>query len=285
MTEVDDTVLDDGAQDLAEELSPMSQLIERVRADETLHPAVRAAIGNPMRFVSPQRSRVILSHRYDPPILFTINNKQDRIHMNHLKGRFYELNQLEVMQRYFPEGGTFMDVGANVGNHTLYMLLLGGAARVLPVEPNPKAISLLLSNVILNGLLERVELSTLGYGLDAEDADGLAIHAPRDNLGWVKLKPVGEAKGDGTEVQVRAGDGLVGDAHVDFIKIDVEGMEIGALKGLEQTILRCRPHLFVELELVNREEFFEMMATWRYEVAEEFEANKINQNLLLRPLD
>lgn len=267
-----------------EELTAMARRMRALRNDESLHPAVRKAVGNRLRYVSPLNGRVVVSHRYELPVLFTVNNDQDRIHINHLKGRFYEHNQLAVMKGYFPEGGTFMDVGANIGNHMLYMLLLGGAARVLPVEPNPKAISLLVSNIILNGLTDRVDFSTLGCGLDAEDGDGLAIHSPRDNLGWAKLKPVGEARGDGTAVPVRRGDALVGETHVDFIKIDVEGMEIGALKGLEQTILRCRPHLFVELENVNREPFFAMMSAWGYEVAEDFKANNINQNLLLRPL-
>ncbi|MFY0632916.1 MAG: FkbM family methyltransferase [Vannielia sp.] len=274
--------LSDAAESAADLHSELSDRIEALKADEALHPAVIAALGNPMRLVNPQGSRVILAHRYGFPIFFTVDNKQDRIHQFHLKGRFYEGEQLAVIKRYFPEGGTFMDVGANVGNHTLFMLLLGGAARVIPVEPNPKAIRLLVANLIFNGLLERVDLTSLGYGLDAEAGDGLAIHSPRDNLGWVKLKPQAEAEGDAVPVSTRTGDSLVGEAQVDFIKIDVEGMEVGALKGLEATITRCKPVLFIELAHANKEAAWKMFDAWGYELAEEFEPNRLNQNILLR---
>ncbi|MCO6381941.1 FkbM family methyltransferase [Oceanicola sp. 502str15] len=266
-----------------QEETETTRRINALRAGDELHPAVVAALGNGVRFVSPRQARVVLSHRYGKPVIFTVDNREDRIHKNHLKGRFYEQQQLETIASHFPEGGTFMDVGANVGNHTLYMALMAGAARVLPVEPNPKAINLLVANVMYNGLFDRVDLSTLGYGLDAEAGEGLAIHSPRNNLGWVKLKPVEEAKGDATAVPTRTGDSLVGDTHVDFIKIDVEGMEVGALKGLEGTITRSKPHLFIELEHVNKEAAWEMLEAWGYETVHDFEANKTNQNILLKP--
>lgn len=248
-----------------------------------LHPAVAASLGDEGRFVTPRNARVILTRRYEVPVFFTMNNRSDRIHRTHLKGRFYESAQLEAIHAHFPPGGTFMDVGANIGNHTLYMLLLGGAARVIPIEPNPEALSLFLANVTLNGLLDRVELSTLGYGLDAAAADGLKVHAPKGNLGWAKIKPEAEAAPGGADVAVRAGDGLIGGAQVDFIKIDVEGMEIGALKGLEATIKRCRPRLFVEVASANRAKFFDLMDRWGYETMQADKEMKLNQNLLMGP--
>ena len=254
-----------------------------IREREDLHPAVRDRLGDKLRFVTPLRSRVILSRRYDVPVLFTINNRSDRIHAMHLKGRFYEAGQLEILAEHMPEGGTFMDVGANIGNHSLFMLLLGGAARVIPVEPNPDAIELYLSNMALNDLLDRVDVAALGYGLDAADADGLKVHAPKGNLGWATLKPEAEAARGGAEVSVRAGDGIVGEAHVDVIKMDVEGMEIGALKGLEATITRCKPKLFVEVDTRNRAAFFELMGRWGYETVQAFKENRLNQNLLMGP--
>ena len=249
-------------------------------ADERLQPAVRRALGNQNRFRTPRRVRTIMSHRYDVPVIFCVNNPDDRIHIRQTKGFFYEEEELAMMAEHMPKGGTFCDIGANVGNHSLYMLLKGGAGRVVPVEPNPDAISLLLSNMILNRVADRVALETLGYGLDEGAADDLAIHAPRANLGWAKLKKAGE--GDDA-ISVRAGDELFEGMKIDVLKMDVEGMEIGALKGLKATIARCKPTMFIEVDTTNLDSFHALMNDYGYDVAHAFKATRVNQNFLLKP--
>lgn len=252
--------------------------------DEDILLSTRRSLGRPARFLTPRGARLVLSHRYDRPVIFTVNNPDDRIHRVQTKGLFYEQEQLEVMARYMPAGGTFMDVGANVGNHTLYMLLFGGAGRAIPVEPQPEAVSLLISNLMMNGLMERADLRTLGYGLGERSEEGMRIHSPKNNLGWAKLKPADGQEGDGG-VPVRAGDDLLGGERIDFLKIDIEGMEIGALNGLERTIATHRPPIFIEVDRHNREAFFDMMKRWNYEPAETFKEGKVNQNFLMRPKD
>ncbi|AKS45901.1 methyltransferase, FkbM family [Octadecabacter temperatus] len=249
-------------------------------ADERLQPSVRRALGNQNRFRTPRRVRTIMSHRYDVPVIFCVNNPDDRIHMRQTKGFFYEEDELAMMAEHMPKGGTFCDIGANVGNHSLYMLLKGGAGRVVPVEPNPDAISLLLSNMILNRVADRVALETLGYGLDEGAADDLAIHAPRENLGWARLKKAGE--GD-EAISVRAGDELFDGMQIDVLKMDVEGMEIGALKGLKATLARCKPTMFIEVDKENLDAFHALIEEFDYEVAHAFEATRVNQNFLLKP--
>ena len=267
--------------DLQAEVTPATLL-----AEEGLHPAVRRALGRVGRFITPRGSRVMLSHRYDRPVQFLIDNPGDAIHAAQTKGRFYEEGQLREMARHMPKGGVFLDVGANIGNHSAFMLLFGGAARAIPVEPNPPAIRLLLGMAILNGLLPRIGLGGLGYGLGAAETGDLALHWPKGNLGWTRLRPAEEAEaGADDAVQVLAGDDLVGAGPVDFIKMDVEGMEIEALDGLQATIARCRPPIFIEVDRQNRDAFFERVKAFDYVIAQEFEEHRVNQNFLLRPAE
>ncbi len=68
---------------------------------------------------------------------------------------------------------------------------------------------------------------------------------------------------------------------MDFIKIDIEGMEMDALKSLEQTIQRCRPTIFIE---VNNN-YHNVFKTWcgdhSYIIMETYKRYKWNVNYLL----
>lgn len=249
--------------------------------DPQVHPSVKAALDNQHRYRTPRRARTILSHRYDTPVFFCVNNMDDRIHVRQAKGFFYEEVELAAMAEHMPRGGTFCDIGANVGNHSLYMLLIGGAGRVLPVEPNPDAINLYMANMIMNGVVDRVSLDTLGYGLDAEAADDLAVSSPHNNLGWARLKKAQE--GD-QKISVRMGDDLFDGMDIDLLKMDVEGMEIGALKGLRKTIERCRPTIFIEVDNVNADAFNALVDDFGYEVVKAFKETRKNKNYLLKPI-
>ncbi|MBF9029664.1 FkbM family methyltransferase [Rhodobacterales bacterium HKCCE3408] len=264
-----------------ESIASAEGALPRLLADDSVNPVLRAALGRPARYVTPAGAQVVLSHRYDKPVQFLVNNPEDRIHAVQTKGAFYEIDQLQVMARNMPQGGVFLDIGANIGNHTLYMLMFGGAARSIPVEPNPAAVELLAGVLLLNGLIDRVDPGGLGLGMGARSEAGFAIHWPKGNLGWGKLKKAGG--GDG--VAVLAGDDLVGDGPVDLIKIDVEGMELDVLEGLRSTVARCRPPIFIEVDRHNRDAFFALMTEWDYVIAEEFGARRVNQNLLMRPAE
>ncbi|QQA44690.1 FkbM family methyltransferase [Pelagovum pacificum] len=245
-----------------------------------LHPAVEQRIGTGASYLTPRRSRVVISRSHERPVYFTVNNRKDRIHATHMKGLFYEQSQLPVIRDHFPEGGVFADVGANVGNHSLYMLMFGGASKVIPFEMNPDAIDLYLSNIFLNGLQDMVELDTLGYGLGDRVTDNAAVSSPHKNLGWARV----DLDGSG-DVPVRTGDSLLDGRAVDFIKMDVEGMEIAALRGLEKTISSCRPVLFIEVDNKNRDAFEALMEDWSYEVVQAFGQSRVNQNFLLKPAE
>jgi hypothetical protein len=57
-------------------------------------------------------------------------------------------------------------------------------------------------------------------------------------------------------------------ARVDFIKLDVEGMELEALQGAEKTIERSRPVLLIEKIKTDAEQLTRRLRDWGYTMAD-----------------
>lgn len=211
-------------------------------------------------------------------VLFATDKEADPIQRAHRNARFYEAEELALLHAHVKPGATFVDIGANVGNHTLYAAMFLGAARVIPVEPNPLALRLLLINVMMNGIEDRVSKAGLGFGLAAHAGEGFGMESRHKNLGAARML---DGAGD---IPVITGDALLVKETPDFIKIDVEGMEMAALAGLEDTIARCRPTMLIEVDQQNYDAFAAWRAEARYEVIETIQRYATNKNFLLKPM-
>jgi FkbM family methyltransferase len=163
----------------------------------------------------------------------------------------YEPELREIMRTVLPTGGVAIDVGANVGWHTLLMARLVGAhGRVLAIEANPSICEQLMRNVGLNRLAQ-VDLIPVAVA-DSEttlDFCGPSADDPASASGHVVSDA---AKGMGSiRVAARPLDAIVSEKQIerlDLIKIDVEGFEWPALKGGEKTIAKFRPHILFEFD-------------------------------------
>lgn len=211
------------------------------------------------------------------PLFWAVANPGDHIQKEHLQGRFYEPEELEIIRRHFKPGGTFFDIGSNVGNHAVFAALVLHAARVIVIEPNPVAYAVLRANVALNRLGHLFDQQWLGCGLGAKPAEGFGVQAGAMNLGGGRMV---EGMGD---LRILTGDQVVGDGHVDFVKIDVEGMELDVLEGLSRTIDRCRPRIFIEVDTVNTEGFHQWVAKQGYHIAARHKRYRANENFMLVP--
>ena len=205
------------------------------------------------------------------PYRFRIDDVRDAIQRALIAGDFYERPELELIARWMPAGATVLDVGANIGNHTVAFAALTGAARVIPVEPNPRAIAVLRETLALNGV--EADLSLLGFGLGSRPGTAGVQVEDRHNLGGAML-----AQGAG-DIPIVRGDDAVRD-RVDFIKIDAEGMELDVLQGLERVLREHRPVLFVEILNAQVEAVDAWLAGRGYRVAEVFRRYEANVNRL-----
>lgn len=225
--------------------------------------------------------QVVRSVIHGQPVQFFIANPRDTIQRVHATGQFYEPEELDIIRRWCPPGATFCDIGSNVGNHAIYALKFLHAARVILFEPNPDAIAILLTNLGLNGLLPRCETAHLGLGLSDHTAEGKSMAVNDRNLGGGHIVDAAEPAGGG--IALRRGDDLLANESPDFLKIDVEGMEMAVLSGLSGLIARCRPTIFVEVDNRNRDAFLQWVSDNHYAARTTFRRYRANENFLLIP--
>ena len=208
---------------------------------------------------------------------FMIERRGDWIQGHHLQGKFYALDEMEIMRAAY-RGGTFVDVGANVGNHSLYAATIIGAPQVVAFEPNPEAYRVLRCNIALNDLARVIEHVPVGLS----DHDGHATVTtpnPDINLGGTSL-----ADDPSGTIELRRGDDLLSrEQQIGFLKIDVEGLEMQVLAGLAATIERTRPPMMVEVDDKNRAEFSGWLDANRYTIDRETRPYDGMANLFLSP--
>lgn len=210
------------------------------------------------------------------PVTFCLTMDDDPIQNAHRKGRFYEGADLAQVIAHVPPGATVLDIGANVGNHALYFAMFTGAARVIPVEPNPLALEPLVGNVLANRLQGLISLDYLGFGLGAETSGGWGMKKHDRNLGATKM-----FAGEGA-LHVRRGDEVFADLSPQVVKIDVEGMEMQVLAGLEALIARARPVLMIEVRADHTEAFTGWAAERDYAITP-LSQDRHHANYLLLP--
>lgn len=155
-------------------------------------------------------------------------------------GCFYEAPMLDDIRARLATGAVVVDVGACLGNHSVFFGLLCNAGKVHAFEPNAPSRRLLETNLALNGLTDKVRVYDCALGAQPGRGD---VHLPKKgNLGMARV--VEDPQGG---VEVRTLDSVLQDTpRCDLIKIDVEGMELEVLKGARGLITRFRPLLYIE---------------------------------------
>jgi FkbM family methyltransferase len=142
--------------------------------------------------------------------------------------------------------GTAVDVGANFGCWTLPMAAC--AHSVLAIEPQKCCADLLLQSLEANAI-KNVRVLNIAAGARPGRVKIPALDLDESsNFGGVSVAIPHHEQPDApmTEVSVTRIDHLVTHEAVAFIKVDVEGFESNVLTGARETIMRCRPILFVE---------------------------------------
>ena len=158
-----------------------------------------------------------------------------------LYGEFSE-GEPQLFRQLVKAGDVVLDVGANIGAHTLFF-----ARQVTPTghvhafEPQRLVYYTLCGNLALNDVTNVVCCQS-AVGASA----GTIMVPPVDysrpgNFGRIMLGN----HATGESVPLVTIDGLAL-PRCNFIKVDVEGMELDVLHGAAQTIARCRPYLYVE---------------------------------------
>jgi FkbM family methyltransferase len=171
---------------------------------------------------------------------FYVDNPFDTVQRSHLKRRFFEAEELDFLREQLRPGGVIVEVGANVGNHVVYYDRLLAPRKIIVIEPNPAALDLLRRNLAANNVA-RADLSLLGTAVGDREARYEARTQDPNNLGATRL--VESAHGPISGLPM---DRLIRE-RVDFLKIDVEGMELEVLAGARTLLQASRPRCLIEI--------------------------------------
>ena len=166
--------------------------------------------------------------------------------------KVYEPYFLSIIKRELKEGDTFVDIGANIGQHSLFAsACVGVNGKVISFEPIPRIYDQFLSSIKENIKNARegynnISVHNLGCG---ESDKTLNIYSNNKNMGGSSLINMGQSTSH-TEIKIVKADSFLEKLKkIDFIKIDVEGYEYYALLGLQETIQKYKPKIFLEYSL------------------------------------
>ncbi|NTU58117.1 MAG: FkbM family methyltransferase [Chlorobiaceae bacterium] len=177
-----------------------------------------------------------------------------------------ECSELEavVFSQLVRKGDTVWEVGANIGVLAVPLAkMVGSEGNFIAFEPQPEVFNNLAANLALNGFgwarafpyalgekTEILELPKISYGCSG-------------NFGGISLV---NSPGGGARVECRTGDDMARIIPApDFVKIDVEGMECDALRGMAGVLKSKKPVLYVENDRLEKsQELIELLWSYGY---------------------
>lgn len=211
---------------------------------------------------------------------FLIGNPNDVIQSQLMEGSLYEIEELALIEKHYDPGTTFVDIGSNIGNHAIWAARCLEAPKVICFEPVLGQHTLLCANIAINGLNDVVTVHKIALSSASGTVRIAQSFMVTENSGAAQVSFTGL----GEEVRASTGDLELSGVGPMFIKIDVEGHEMRVLQGLEQTIQRVRPKLFVEVDNANAALFENWIKRSGYHVLERFQRYQGNCNFLIAPV-
>ncbi len=155
----------------------------------------------------------------------------------------YEPSFLKIIKNNLNTGDAYVDIGANIGQHSLFASrVVGEAGKVIAFEPVAQIYNQFTKSVEINSI-KNIEIHNLACG---EETKEMFIYMTESNMGGSSLVFGSETR-EKEKIQVVTADSVLKDeSHIDFIKIDVEGYEYEALLGLVETLKDHHPKIMLE---------------------------------------
>lgn len=150
-------------------------------------------------------------------------------------------NEMLVFSKYIKAGDTVLDIGCNVGTHSMFFAnLVGPRGSVLAVDAQLAAVAITSLSALSQN---RTNVSVLNLAIGeflGQISFPVPDYAARENFGALKISDSGRF------VQQINIDSLIYD-NLNFIKMDIEGNELSALRGAAKTIQFHRPIISCEI--------------------------------------
>jgi FkbM family methyltransferase len=184
------------------------------------------------------------------------------------------LQLLHARRQHFGEGVIAIDCGANIGVHTIEMAqFMHGWGNVLAIEAQERIFYALAGNIAMNNCFNaRAIWAAVG-------AENGLISVPVPNyfvpssFGSLEIRPSNHTEFIGQDIDYSGAGAMptrlmtIDDLQLkrlDLIKIDIEGMEMEALRGAEKSIAALKPQLVIEKIKTNEAELQSFLAGHGY---------------------
>jgi FkbM family methyltransferase len=190
----------------------------------------------------------------DKSVEVIIRNPNEHIQKHWMLGSFYEVNRNGMLNHIaqFQKPGKWFDIGASIGNHTLFFAMLG--AKVYSFEPFQESFNHLSENVRLNKF--KVKLHNLALG---------------NRIGKCSMKPVSATNCgmnqviEGNDVDIVTIDSMECFEGYDMIKIDVEHFNRELITGGKRTFTKGKGDIYIEAEsIAERDEVDQLLGECGY---------------------
>ena len=164
---------------------------------------------------------------------------------------FHEFREFVFLHRFLKSDMVFVDVGANLGEYTLFAAKRLLKGKVMAFEPLPSMRRILHENITMNGF-RNIEV----YDFGLSDTSGeMMIHEFGDvHEGLATLYPGRREGSSAHSVKLRTLDEVIfslGLSRLDFIKMDIEGGELNALQGCKKVVEHFKPTFMVEINAIT----------------------------------
>lgn len=171
----------------------------------------------------------------------------DKIHLNEfaLHGISDELKNISQ----FLGNGAILDIGANIGCHSYTYSKIRDSKKIIAIEANEECIECLKGNIPNCHIIHAAVIDKIGECNLHLDRNIGASHIV-DGVG-IKTITLDEYESHLSN--------LVENVPFTFVKMDIEGCEIDALKGAENFIKKYKPNMFIEVNIgaLNRRNYTE----------------------------
>ena len=153
-----------------------------------------------------------------------------------------------LIQKFIKPGDVFVDVGANIGMHTVAAArALEGKGKVIAFEPYSLVENLLCKTLYLNGLSDLVEVHRVAVS-NKTGIEGLYLGNTCGHNSLYRLNENFDDAQNIVDVQLDTLDNLlVKENHINLMKIDVEGAELDVIEG-SSSIISKNPDIAIIVE-------------------------------------
>ena len=168
---------------------------------------------------------------------------------------FIEEEILNLIKKYSDKKDVFLDIGANIGLHSLFCSNL--FKKVYSFEPIPRLYEQFKKSIEMNNIKN---IEAYNYGCSDKNEQKI-IYENYKNVGGSSLIDIYGSDTDKKEkIKLIRLDNFLYNKKIDFVKIDVEGYELFVLKGMKNILKKYKPKVVLEFSFFTMQQIDKKMS-------------------------